>query len=105
MKKIVMSILGITMMACTMVNASAQPQISINMNCPQIGYLYDTPNYHFAYIGNFRSMKLHLSECRYASSISRHNLIGVCDTVKVPTVIVQNSPSHRGNFPIKSGTP
>ena len=29
----------------------------------------------------------------------------VCDTVKVPTVIVQNSPSHRGNFPIKSGTP
>ena len=76
MKKIVMSILGITMMACTMVNATAQPQISINMNRPQIGYLYDTPNYHFAYIGNFRSMKLHLSECRYASSISRHNLIG-----------------------------
>ncbi|MCI7056717.1 MAG: DDE-type integrase/transposase/recombinase [Selenomonas bovis] len=29
----------------------------------------------------------------------------VCDTVKVPTVIVQNSPSHRGNFPIKSGAP
>ena len=29
----------------------------------------------------------------------------VCDTVKVPTVIDQNSPSHRGNFPIKSGTP
>lgn len=29
----------------------------------------------------------------------------VCDTVKVPTVIVQNSPSHRGNLPIKSGTP
>ena len=32
-------------------------------------------------------------------------LENVCDTVKVPTVIVQNSPSHRGNFPIKSGTP
>ena len=31
-------------------------------------------------------------------------LVGiVCDTVKVLTVIVQNSPSHRGNFPIKSG--
>ena len=29
----------------------------------------------------------------------------VCDTVKVSTVIVQNSPSHWGNFPIKSGTP
>ena len=29
----------------------------------------------------------------------------VCDTVKVPTVIVQNSPSHRGYFPIKSGAP
>lgn len=25
----------------------------------------------------------------------------VYDTVKVPTVIIQNSPSHRGNFPIK----
>ena len=31
--------------------------------------------------------------------------VAVCDTVKVPTVIVQNSPSHRGNFPIKSGAP
>lgn len=28
----------------------------------------------------------------------------VCDTVKVPSVIVQNSPFHQGNFPIKSRT-
>ena len=41
-----------------------------------------------------------------ASGISFEKRKGfVCDTVKVPTVIVQNSPSHRGNFPIKSGTP
>ena len=31
--------------------------------------------------------------------------LGVCDTVKVQTVIVRDPPSHRGNFPIKSGEP
>lgn len=29
----------------------------------------------------------------------------VCDTVKVPSVIIHNSPFHQGNFPIKSRTP
>ena len=40
-----------------------------------------------------------------ALSIAIGKLEAVYDTVKVPTVIVQNSPSHRGNFPIKSGAP
>lgn len=30
---------------------------------------------------------------------------GVYDTVKIPTVIIQKSPFHQGNFLIKSGTP
>lgn len=62
------------MLACTTV--AAQQQISVNENQPQLRYLYDMSKYHFAYIGNFRSMKLHLPECRYASSISSYNLIG-----------------------------
>jgi hypothetical protein len=29
----------------------------------------------------------------------------VYDTVELPTVIIQKSPLHQGNFPIKSRTP
>ena len=31
--------------------------------------------------------------------------VAVYDTVELPTVIIQKSPFHHGNFPIKSGTP
>ena len=37
------------------------------------------------------------------SSVVFSSVQRVCDIVKAPTVIAQNSPSHWGNFPIKSG--
>ena len=33
------------------------------------------------------------------------DVTAVYDTVELPTVIIQKSPFHHGNFPIKSGTP
>ncbi len=38
--------------------------------------LYDMSDYQFAYIGNIRTMKLHVPGCRYAARTSYQNLIG-----------------------------
>ncbi len=38
--------------------------------------LYDMSDYQFAYIGNIRTMKLHVPGCRYAAKTSYQNLIG-----------------------------
>lgn len=51
----------------------------------------------------FRILKFHKMEQQIIPDLGSY--LYVYDTVKVPTVIVQNSPSHRGNFPIKSGAP
>lgn len=75
-KKVIASFfLGVALLG-PMTGAGAAGLNRIDCNGTEYTYLYTMADYQFAYIGNIRTMKLHVPGCRHAASTTYQNLVG-----------------------------